>query len=91
MIVRWLGWLYDHPRLIRIGFICLLGLLIVVDLFVPRHQAHFLGDVIPGFWALFGFAACVVIIIFSKWLGTAFLFRPDTYYQDLEKTRGTQS
>ena len=34
-----------------------------------------------GFGAWFGFASCVVLIVFAKGLG-ALLKRPDTYYDD---------
>ena len=42
-----------------------LVLLIVVDFIIPRHEVHFFGDKIPGFWSLIGFIACVLIIIIS--------------------------
>ncbi|HID98225.1 MAG TPA: hypothetical protein EYP57_08580 [Thermodesulfobacteriaceae bacterium] len=61
--------------------------LMAVDLFIPRHHPHFLGDEIPGFWAIFGFTACALIIILSKWLGHKFLFRPDDYYDSMEKEK----
>ena len=32
-------------------------ILIVVDFIIPRHEIHFFGDKIPGFWSLFGFIA----------------------------------
>ncbi len=44
----------------------ILVLLVMVDFIIPRHEVHFFGDKIPGFWSLFGFSACVVIIIVSK-------------------------
>lgn len=90
MIVRFIAWLRSHMFLLKLFCIAVLIGLIVGDLFVPRHHPHFLGDIIPGFWAGFGFIACVLIIIISKWLGTAFLFRPDTYYSasDAETSEG---
>ena len=80
IIVRLITWLRSHMLLVKIVSISVLVLLVIGDLLIPRHQTHFIGDIIPGFWAGFGFLACVLIIIISKWLGTAFLFRPDTYY-----------
>ena len=32
----------------------LLVLLILVDFIIPRHEIHFFGDKIPGFWSVFG-------------------------------------
>ncbi|MEA1881828.1 MAG: hypothetical protein U9N31_05445 [Candidatus Marinimicrobia bacterium] len=56
-----------------------LVLLIVLDLIIPRHEVHFFGDKIPGFWSIFGFIACVLIIIVSKWIGGG-LMQDENYY-----------
>ena len=58
----------------------ILVLLVMVDFIIPRHEVHFFGDKIPGFWSLFGFSACVVIIIISKWLGKNGLMKDEDYY-----------
>ena len=58
----------------------ILILLVIVDFIIPRHEVHFFGDKIPGFWSLFGFSACVVIIIVSKWLGKNGLMKDEDYY-----------
>ena len=58
----------------------ILVLLVMVDFIIPRHEVHFFGDKIPGFWSLFGFTACVVIIIVSKWLGKNGLMKDEDYY-----------
>ena len=57
-----------------------LVLLFIVDFIIPRHEVHFFGDKIPGFWSIFGFSACVVIIIISKWLGKNGLMKDEDYY-----------
>jgi|TARA_B100000315_G_C14595801_1_gene599160 hypothetical protein len=57
-----------------------LALLILVDFIIPRHEIHFFGDKIPGFWSFFGFIACVVIIVASKWLGKYGLMKDEDYY-----------
>ena len=58
----------------------ILVLLVMVDFIIPRHEVHFFGDKIPGFWSLFGLSACVVIIIVSKWLGKNGLMKDEDYY-----------
>ena len=58
----------------------ILVLVVMVDFIIPRHEVHFFGDKIPGFWSLFGFSACVVIIIVSKWLGKNGLMKDEDYY-----------
>ena len=58
----------------------ILVLLIVADFIIPRHEIHFFGDRIPGFWSLFGFISCALIIVESKWLGHHWLVRDEDYY-----------
>ena len=57
-------------------------ILIVVDFIIPRHEVHFFGDNIRGFWSLFGFIACVLIIIVSKWVGHMGLMQDENYYDE---------
>ena len=80
MIVRFIAW--ARARMTRVIFssYAVLALLVLVDLGIPKHHPHFLGDMIPGFWAGFGLFSCILIILFSKWLGNKMLFRPDDYY-----------
>ena len=58
----------------------ILVLLIVADFIIPRHEIHFFGDKVPGFWSLFGFISCALIIVVSKWLGHHWLMRGEDYY-----------
>ena len=60
----------------------ILVLLIVVDFVIPRHEIHFFGDEIPGFWSLFGFIACVLIVIVSKWIGHMGFMQNENYYDE---------
>lgn len=80
MIVRFIAWARARMTLVLVFCYAVLALLVLVDIGIPRHHPHFLGDVIPGFWAGFGLFSCVLIILFSKWLGNKLLFRPDDYY-----------
>jgi len=43
---------------------------------------HTFVERIPGFWAAFGFVACVVIIIVSKWFGHLGIMTREDYYDD---------
>ena len=65
----------------RIAYSALI-ILIVVDFIIPRHEIHFFGDKVPGFWSLFGFIACVLIIIVSKWIGHMGLMQDENYYDE---------
>lgn len=60
----------------------ILALTLVLDFFIPRDSVHFFWDDIPGFSAVYGFIACILIIIVSKALGRYWLSRPEEYYDD---------
>ena len=46
------------------------------------EDVHTFVERIPGFWAVFGFVACVVIIIVSKWFGHLGIMTREDYYDD---------
>ena len=65
----------------RISYAMLI-LIIVIDFFIPRHEIHFIGDKIPGFWSIFGFIACILIILISKWIGRLGIMQDENYYNE---------
>ena len=75
--------LFDDPknvtRLIRLlSAIC--AMLFALDFILVRHGSHPL-DSSPGFYAFYGFVACVLLVIIAKWLRVV-LMRPENYYQN---------
>ena len=90
MIVKFIDYLRDRLKtVIRLCYV-VLGLLVLFDIaFVDKHSAHLAIETLPGFWAVFGFVACVLIIILSKWYGHVKWFgsnfrvmSPEDYYDD---------
>jgi len=77
----------DHwlvrPATIRrlwIGFAVLLALLAAADFLVHKHD--YVGpDGWFGFYWIYGFGACVAMVVFAKMLGVL-IKRPDSYYGD---------
>ena len=65
----------------KIAYIVLI-LVIITDFFIPRHEIHFIGDQIPGFWSFFGFIACILIILISKWIGHLGIMQDENYYNE---------
>ena len=63
-------------------FWCACGLSVLLELFVHRHP-HFEADGIFGFYAILGFAACIIMILLAKALGV-FLKVDESYYDDDE-------
>jgi short subunit fatty acids transporter len=84
-LVRILDVLHQNRRLLRWLFICLLVLLIVIDalpMLVDKEHAHTAAEKLPGFWSLFGFASCVLIVFVSKWFGRLGILRREDFYHD---------
>lgn len=65
-------------RRLWIGFAVVLGLTIAAEPFIDRHP-HFTVDGLLSFNAIYGFLACVGLILVAKLIGLA-LKRPDDYY-----------
>jgi hypothetical protein len=60
-------------------------LLIVMDalpFIVDKLHAHTDAEDIPGFWSLFGFTACTLIIFVSKWYGHLGIMQREDYYDE---------
>jgi len=75
---------HKKKSMLMISYI-VLALIVIVDaipLIVNKEHAHTQIESLPGFWALFGFIACGVIIFFSKWYGHAGIMKPEDYYDD---------
>lgn len=68
--VRWLWY----------GGLVLLTLVVLADFFVQAHPS-FQIDGSFGFYAWFGLATCVAMVLFAKALGL-FLKRKDSYYDN---------
>ena len=81
MIVRFIDYFRDRlPKVIRLS-IYMLAMLVIFDaLFISKEHVHTFAEHIPGFWSLFGFAACVLIIIVSKWYGHLGIMTREDYY-----------
>lgn len=63
----------------------ILALLVILDAIpaiVNKEHAHTQIEHIPGFWASFGFIACITIIFLSKWYGHAGIMKPEDYYDE---------
>jgi hypothetical protein len=74
--------LVKNARPLTWAVLALMALLVVADVLIPTGYGRFPFDTIGGFGALYGFVSCVLIIVVSKLLGYAFLYRPEDYYDD---------
>lgn len=75
--------LFDDPRnvsrLLKI-FFALLIFLFAGDFFVPKH-GHFPWETWPGFYAMFGFVACVCLVLVAKYVLRPLVKREEDYYE----------
>jgi len=85
ILVRLIEWLRARCRAVVRGCYGLLALLVVADALpwlVDKTHAHTDAERLPGFWSVFGFAACVLIIFVSKAYGHAGIMRGEDYYDE---------
>jgi hypothetical protein len=75
--VYWLDVRANVDRLVR-GFYMVCALLLLIDLLVPKHGT-FAVEHVFGFYALFGFVACITLVLVAKQLRRV-LMRPESYY-----------
>ena len=81
---------FDKPGNIRrtlhaLYAVC--AVLLLLDVILHRHVVHS-WEWLWGFYPLYGFVGCVVLVLVAKWMRT-FLMRPEDYYErDRENTRG---
>lgn len=66
-------------RFIAVFFV-ISGLLFVADFFVDR-SIHQPAEKIPGFYAIYGFVGCVVLVLVAKQMRKV-VMRDETYYDE---------
>ena len=74
-------YLFDNSRNVSrllLGFYVICGGLFVADFIAHRHTVH-PWESIPGFYALYGFVACVVLVLIAKEMRKV-LMRKEDYY-----------
>ena len=74
-------YLFDNPRNVSrllTGFYVICGILLVLDFVLHRHTVHS-WEHLPGFYALYGFVACVLLVLIAKEMRKV-LMRKEDYY-----------
>ncbi len=76
-------YLFDKPenvkRLLR-GLYAICILLVVADFVIHRHVS-LSWEEIPAFYALYGFIACVLLVVIAKWIRKV-VMRKEDYYDE---------
>lgn len=77
-------YLFDKPenvnRLLR-GFYAVCALLFVLDFVIHRHASR-VWEGLPGFYAIFGFVACVVLVLVAREMRRLLMRREGFYDVD---------
>ena len=73
--------LFDNPQNVKrilyiLYFICVV--LLGLDFVIHRHTMHSWENLL-GFYPLYGFVACITLVLIAKWMRTI-LMRPEDYY-----------
>lgn len=74
--------MFDNPQNVKrllVIFFSLTGLVLSIDLFYHKH-AIFPWEGYFGFYAVFGFVACVVLVIVAKYFLRPLVMRKEDYY-----------
>ncbi|MFH1479668.1 MAG: hypothetical protein ABIG67_00235 [Pseudomonadota bacterium] len=75
-------YLFDEPNNVKILMRCFytsLLILLIIELFVSKHP-HFHWEEWPEFYAVFGFVACVVLVVAAKYILRPLMKRREDYY-----------
>jgi len=74
---------FDKPENVSFTlriFYAICGLLVVADIFIHRHTIHSWEDIF-GFYTIYGFVACVTLVLVAKQMRKV-LMRDEDYYDD---------
>lgn len=82
---------FDNPSNVKWILRILYGsciILFALDFVVHRHTLHSWEN-LWGFYAIYGFVGCVILVLIAKWM-RLFLMRSKDYY-DREELKGMES
>lgn len=77
------GHLFDDPKNVKrtiYALFAICGLALILDFFIPRHVDH-PWEGLFGFYAVYGFVACVILVLAAKEM-RKILMRGEDYYDD---------
>jgi hypothetical protein len=75
-------YLFDKPKNVTRLFVIYytsLAILLIVEFFIHKHP-HFPWEAWPQFYAVFGFVACVALVLAAKYILRPLVKRPENYY-----------
>ena len=79
-VLNILEYLRKKAALLKVAFFIFLGVVVLLDIFLPREHAHYLVDKIYAFWTFFALAGCFLLIKISKGIAHLILGKDEDYY-----------
>jgi hypothetical protein len=77
-------YLFDNPKNVSrllVGFYVICGILLLLDFILHRHINHG-WEQLPGFYAIYGFVACVLLVLIAKRMRKLIMRKEDYYDVD---------
>lgn len=81
-LARLLDAMVARRRLLSRVMLAVMAGLVIADFLKTTKYERFPWDGVGGFAAFYGLISCVLIIVISKALGYAFLYRKEGYYSE---------
>ena len=79
-VLNIIEYLRERAAQLKIAFFIFLGVLVILDIFLPREHAHYFVDKIYAFWTIFSLAGCFLLIKISKSIAHTILSKDEDYY-----------
>ena len=79
-VLKIIEYLRGKATLLKMAFFLFLGALVLLDILLPREDAHYFVDKIYAFWTFFSLAGCFLLIKISKGIAHFFLSKDEDYY-----------
>ncbi len=80
MMAQVIAWLHERTKILKGLFFAFLVFAVAFDFIIERHDPHFWGDSVIGFWSIFGFFGCLTLIVVFKGLSHVWLQKEEDYY-----------
>ena len=79
---------FDRPETLRLilnSLYVICALLVGLDFVIHRHTEH-PWEGLYGFYPIYGFIGCVILVLVAKWM-RKILMREEDYYQQTRETK----
>ena len=79
-VLKIIEYLRKNVLMLKRAFFTYLIILIIMDIFLPREDAHYFIDKLYAFWSLFALLGCFLLIKISKGIAHMFLAKDEDFY-----------